>query len=346
MRRIRRVWALAALAGAVVLCSPARAHEGPEHEIEELTERIQSEGASADLLLQRAIEYNVLGKGSEAVKDLQRAVDIEPQSPIILRELARAYFLTGKTNEAIDTASRGLKHATEGAERAGLYMVRADVHRAKRDHAKALEDLDKAIKHHPENPESYLARSRLQLVLGQKRERIAGLEKGVQETGSGLLEAELIDAWIEAGKTDLALAKIEAELKDSRWRGTWLIRRAKVYFAMQQREDARDDLKEALEELNGRMRRGSDPLLYVDRGHVYELLGNKEEAKKDYEHARDKGVADEWLRERVRAVRGDDKKDEKKNEKKPEDKKEDAKAEKKDEAKSDSDDADDKDKEP
>src|SRR5256712_12979990 len=76
----------------------AMAHEGPEHEIDELTERIKIEGESADLLLQRAIEYNVLNKGAEAVKDLERALDLDSRSAAIQRELSRAYFSIGKTN--------------------------------------------------------------------------------------------------------------------------------------------------------------------------------------------------------------------------------------------------------
>ena len=34
----------------------ARAHNGPEHQIEALSERLIREGASADVLLERAIE--------------------------------------------------------------------------------------------------------------------------------------------------------------------------------------------------------------------------------------------------------------------------------------------------
>ena len=48
--------------------APALAHEGPEHEIDELTERIKTEGESADLLLQRAIEYNVLRSISKRIR--------------------------------------------------------------------------------------------------------------------------------------------------------------------------------------------------------------------------------------------------------------------------------------
>jgi len=323
---------LAALATCAALATNriTVAHDSPEHEVEELTERIMFEGESADLLLQRAIEYNVLGKTNEAVKDLERALHFEPRSAIIQRELSRTYFVAGKTNEALDTASRALRYAEEGPEHASILMVRSDILRARKDFQKALDDADKAIHEHPDPCEWYLARSQLQQQLGLKKERIQGLEAGVKETGSGLLEGELLDALIDGGKAEKALAKIEAELKDARLQSTWLLRRAKVRLAMKMKEEAKSDLEAALKELNDRLGKGAPPLALVDRGQVYELLGNKEEAKKDYESARDKGIQDEWLRERIKVVKGEDKKDdkkksgEKKEEPKAEDKKEDA----------------------
>ena len=65
-------------------------HDGPEHDIEELTAQIEKEGASADLLLQRAIEYLVIKKTAEAIRDLEQAQELEGGSPTILRELGRA----------------------------------------------------------------------------------------------------------------------------------------------------------------------------------------------------------------------------------------------------------------
>jgi tetratricopeptide (TPR) repeat protein len=289
------------------MSSVAVAHDGPEHEIDELTERIKVEGESADLLLQRAIEYNVIRKGNEAVKDLERALDYDAHSPAILRELSRAYFSIAKTNEALDTATRGIKAAEEPDVRAGLLMVRSEIQRAKREYQKALDDAERAIKEHPDNAEWYLARSQLQQQLGLKKERIKGLEEGIKETGSGLLEAEHIDALIDGGKGETALAKIDAELKDARVRSTWLIRRAKVRFALKQDADAKADAKAAITELNERLSHGaSDPLLLADRGQAFELLGNRDEAKKDYESARNKGVTDEWVREKIHALGGDD----------------------------------------
>ena len=321
MNLFHKAITILAVAGCWLIPQPAVAHDGPEHEIEELTQRIRNEGESATLLLERAIEYNVINKSAEAVKDLQRALELDPKSAAIERELSRAYFSIGKTNEAYDTASRALKYASAGPEKSSLYIVRAEVLRARKDFAKALDDMEKALRENPDNAEAYLARSQLQRLLGKKGERIKGLEQGIQETGSGLLEEEWLDALIDGGKGDLALPRIEAELRDARLRSTWLIRRAKVYFAQKKDEEAKADLQEAVEELNKRLGRGaSDPLLLVDRGEAQELLGKKDEAKKDYEEARKKGVTDEWVRERVRALSGDDKKgDAKKEEAKKDD---------------------------
>jgi tetratricopeptide (TPR) repeat protein len=299
------------------------AHDGPEHEIEELTERIKKEGESEDLLLQRAIEYKVLEKNAEAAKDLERALHLNPDSAAAQRELARTYFALGKTNEALDAAGRGIKNAAEGAERASIRIVRAEILRERKEHQKALEDTEKAINEHPGNVEWYLLRSQLHVALKQKKERVKGLEEGIQATGSGVLEAEWVDALIEDGQHQEALKKTEAELKESRLQSSWLIRRAKVRLALGQEADAKADLNTALEELNARMAgRGPEAELRADRGLVHDLLGNRENAKKDYEHARDKGVNDEWLRDRLRRIRDAEEREKKEAEKKEKEKKE------------------------
>jgi tetratricopeptide (TPR) repeat protein len=314
---------------ALVLATPLalRAHDGPEHDIEELTERIREEGESADLLLQRAIEYNVIRKSTEAIKDLERALHFEPQSARILSELARAYLATGKTNEASDTVKRAIKNAEPGPEMGAAHMIQADIRRARRDYARALDAANEAINEHAESVEWYLTRSQLQQQLGLKKERITGLEDGVKHTGSGLLENEWLDALIDGGQGDKALARINAEMREARLKSTWLLRRAKVHLAANKKDAAKSDLEAALKEMNDRLGRSApDPLMLMDRGQIQELLGNKEEAKKDYESAQNKGVVDEWLRERIRVLKDDGKK-------KPADDKKDPKDTAKDKAK-------------
>ena len=182
------------------LGSTVMSHDGPEHDIEELTERINKEGESAHLLLQRAIEYQVLGKFAEAAKDLERALQFETNSATTQQELSRAYFALGKTNEALQTVTRALKIVSEPPDHAALLIVRAEVLRARREHQKALEDADRALREYPGNVEWYLLRSQLQARLKLKKERLKGLEEGISETGSGVLEAEWVDALIEDGQ--------------------------------------------------------------------------------------------------------------------------------------------------
>ena len=144
-----------------------------------------------------------------------------------------------------------------------------------------------------------------QARLKLKKERLKGLEEGISETGSGVLEAEWVDALIEDGQYTRAAEKIESELKNSRLQSSWLIRRGRVRLAAGKTEEAKSDLEAALLELDRRMNATSpDPSLLADLGMARELLGKKEEARKDYEQARDKGLTDEWVRDRIRLLKG------------------------------------------
>lgn len=301
MRILRNV--LAAFGLAVFACLGTQAHEGPEHEIAELTLRIEA-GESADLLTQRAIEYQVIGKYAEAAKDLERALKLEEGSVLALRELIRAQFSLGKTNEALSTATRAVKLLRPGPDHAYVLMLRADLLRLSRDLQKALDDANTAIREYPGNVEWYLTRSQLHALLNQKTERIKGLDEGIKATGSGLLDTERVDALIADGQSDEALALIEKELKSSRLRSSWLIRRAKVWLGTGKSEDAKADLEAAIAELDRRLNtKFVDASLLVDRGTALDLLGKPADARKDYEQARDKGFADENLRERIRVLK-------------------------------------------
>ena len=108
----------------VILCAvPLFAHEGPEGEIEELTERMKRNGETASLLTERAIEYRVIGKLPEATKDLELALAFAPDSIGAHRELARVLFLGGKANEAIAIIVRGLAVKTNEQYKALMHEI-------------------------------------------------------------------------------------------------------------------------------------------------------------------------------------------------------------------------------
>lgn len=280
------------------------AHEGPEHEIEELTEQMKVQGETADLLLQRAIEYKVLGEFAKAARDLERAIELEDDLVTAQRELSQAYFSLGKTNEALATVTRALKSGGDAAEQAGLLVTRAGILRARREYSRALADVNDAVRKHPANAEWYLIRSQLQAILRLHPERVKGLEEGLKETGSGLLLGEHVDALIDNKQYSAALEIIDKELALSRWKASWLIRRGKVRLAAGKVADGKQDLERAIDELNRRLGSSAgDALLLADRATAYDLLGQKDDARRDYRSAREKGLADEWIRERIRVLR-------------------------------------------
>ena len=285
---------------AVLTCA---AHEGPEAEIAELTERMQVNGESANALAERAIEYRVLGKLAEATKDLERATLLAPKSIGLCRELARVQFLGGKGGDAIATITRGLTlKADEPADQAALRMLRAEILRSQNDDKKALEDCDAALRLHRQNPEWYLLRSDLQRRLKMPKERVAGLEDGIKATGAGVLEIERLEALLDAAQFAAALPVIETELADSRIKSSWLIRRARARLGLGKKAEAEDDLKAALKEIAGRLHpKTPDVPLLLDKALALDLLGEKKDALRTYEEARSKGAA-ESVKEKIKAI--------------------------------------------
>jgi tetratricopeptide (TPR) repeat protein len=282
----------------------AMAHVGPEHEIEELTERMKKHGESAELLTERAVEYRVLGKLAEATTDLQRASVLAPQSLGISVELGRVLFLAGKAPDAISVVTRGLALKTdEPADLAGLRMLRAEILRSQNDNNKALEDCTEALRLHRQNPEWYLLRSDVQRRLKMNTERLAGIEEGIRETGAGILEIERVEALIDAGKFVTALPLIDAELADSRIKSSWLIRRARVLLGLGRKVEAEGNLNAALEEISTRLNpKTPDAPLLLDKALVHELLGEPKEAIRAYEGARDKGADSSLVEKKVKAL--------------------------------------------
>ena len=288
---------------AALFACAAVAHEGPEHEIDELTERMRKFGESAGLLTERAIEYRVLGKLPEATTDMERAAVLDPKSGAICRELGRVLFLAGKANDALPVIARGLALKTEEpADLAALRMLRAEILRSQNEHRKALDDADAALRLHRQNPEWYLFRSDLHRQLKMNKERLAGLDEGIKETGAGILQIERVETLIEAGQFSVALPVIETELADSRIKSSWLIRRARVQLGLGKKAEAERDLRDALKEIGGRLNpKVPDASLLLGKALAHELLGEKKDALRAYEMARDKGIGDA-VNEKIKAL--------------------------------------------
>ena len=295
------VWSAAV---ALASAPTTEAHEGPEHEIEELTAQIQSGGATSDLLLQRAIEYRVLGQLHSAMKDLEDAGRTDASDHRIGRELAKVQFSLGKTNEALATMTRALeKPEISKEEKAGSLMIRSGFLAARSELKKALVDNHQAIELYDSNPEWYLQRSVLQGLLKQTKERISGIDTGLAKTGAGVLMVEKVIALLADSQYSAALALIEPELESSRIKSSWLLRRAQARIGLGDKEKAKADLEESLSEIRPRLNpTAPDVSLLLDRSLAHELLGDLVLAKHYYEQASEAG-GETWVKEKIKSLK-------------------------------------------
>lgn len=300
-----RAWLTAGLVAACLanLALPGLAHDGPEHEIEEITELIELRGDSANLRIARAVEYLLLGRPSDAARDLERAVQLEPASLHARRELARVRFQQGDDGKALEILDAALRLGTGSPlDQAGLHMLRAEVHRSRRDHRRAWEDCDQAIRRHGSNPEWYLVRSDLQRRLGSHRARLSGLEQGIRRTGAGVLEIERIEALLDAGRHRPALKAIEPELASARLKGRWLIRRGRARLGLGDSEGGEADLRAGIQELDERLDPARpDGALLWDRAQAAVLLDDPATAQRCCELARER-LQDPDLVERLESL--------------------------------------------
>ncbi len=298
MHAFRVAWATAALLLAITPFTRAIAHEGPEHEIEELTARLAADGETSEVLVDRAIEYVLLGRIPEATRDLERAVQLDPTSLDALREFGRVQFLGGKTDDAVATVTRALALPNEEpVARGGLLILRAEFLRSGDRVRPALDDCNAALRLHRANPEWYLLRSDLQRCLKLGRKRLAGIEEGLTHTGAGILEIERVEALLDERRFRDALKWIEPELESSRIQCRWLIRRARARIGLGQKAAAEGDLRTALNEMDRLLDpTRPDATLLLDQATALALLGDWDAARRVHAMAKERGIDPEMTR--------------------------------------------------
>jgi hypothetical protein len=118
------------------------------------------------------------------------------------------------------------------------------------------------------------------------------LKKSLNRTESIVVRNNWIDAALTAGQTEAVLPLIEKELSSSRFRSSWLIRRARASLILKRKEAAQADLREALVEIAPRINpERPDFTLISDRGLIHALMGNKTRAKNDLKTLKKSGYS-------------------------------------------------------
>lgn len=271
-----------------VCTATAQAHTDVSETIKALTAEIavalaeapEGQDALADLYFRRATEYRALRESEHAREDLETALRLAPEHRLATIALIQQ---SGTRPRALELIKKYASFADDVAGQFEATFLLARHHHASGQPTIALflcEGLQQLRL--DQDPALDLLHAHILRDLDRPREAAAVLKKSWQSTGSIVLRNTWIDASLTAAQPNEVIPIIEKEIFSSRFRSSWLIRRARAALILGDAPQARRDLTAALSELAPRIRPSRPDLtLIADRGLAHALLGNREAAAAD-----------------------------------------------------------------
>lgn len=270
-----RLFALA----LIVFPATLPGHTDINETIKALTAKIKA-GPTAELYYQRATEYRALREKAHTLEDLRSALRLSPK-----HRASRIALIgeLGKGDEALTLAKQLLVDSGKPTQQVESSYLLANVYHLRGNHIEALgicEDLQN--RSGKRSTEIDLLHTDILLTLKRPVDATEVLKKGWLRTKSIVLRNNWIDTSLTAGQTEEVLPLIEKEIASSRFRSSWLIRRARARLIDNQHKFANADLRAALREITPRINpERPDLTLIADRGLALALLGKTNEARAD-----------------------------------------------------------------
>lgn len=265
-----------------LFAAPAAAHPGPHHDIERLTKLLLKDPTRVDWLMARAQAYRLDGQFLQALADLDRAAKLN--GDVSLLALERGLSLAGLRRDP-EAEAELTKHLTGPRPTAGGYGERAAIRERRGRKAEAVADLTAAIALVPKVDwylaRGRLQESLDRLDDAAKGYR-DGL---TQCSGAVALRLELLRLEISRGRFDLATDLIDEVLPQADLKTDWYLRRADVQNAAGKPKEAGDDRARALAEAERAVARRPTALRLLMRAKVFIALDQKEQAAADLQAA-------------------------------------------------------------
>ena len=263
--------------------------------IAQLTDQIAKTPALTELYYQRGMELLSIDQLEKAKEDFSKALSLRADYLPAARMLAQATFQLNQPEQALAQ----LRKAMDAAPPEHQFILPSCHHLEgqillKLDKTKdALVAFQEALKVPFPEIDTLRLRAEAQRRLGLTDQSIADLKAAWLKSNAIILRNEWLEALLAAGRTDEALPVIQQELSTSRFRSSWLIRRARAFLINQHEKEAKEDLDAAIKELTDRLVVTPPPFsLLCDRALAYALSGQIEPAKEDLKQARALGAPD------------------------------------------------------
>lgn len=250
-RPVRATLLASALIVALGACSPARAHEDPDLQVDEVTRRLAASPDDASLHLRRADLHRLRGDWSAAVADLQEARRLDPELVLVDFTLAQVLLGADNPNPALDAVDRFL---LAKPEHGAAHLLKARILVRLGSTASAIDEFTRGIalskgQGKGGQPDDYLERARLQACDGRDgmAAAIRGLDEGVADLGGAVtLQVRAVELEIRREHWDDALARLAVLEARAHRKEPWLARRAEVLALAGRHDEARQAAAAAL----------------------------------------------------------------------------------------------------
>jgi tetratricopeptide (TPR) repeat protein len=233
--------------------SPSVAHDDPENELVQLSERIASDPGSAALHLERAELNRARRDWAASLADLHAASRLDPSMAAVDLALARLMLDSGNLPAARDAADRFVDRSPGSVSG---HLVRARVllrSGAKLDAAASFSraiDLDRSRRGGDASgiqPDDYLDRARALDDSGRTDEAVDGLDEGLVLLGDPVtLQLLAIELDEKRGDIDGALARVARMEASARRKEVWMARRGDLLATAGRTDDAARAYRETI----------------------------------------------------------------------------------------------------
>jgi tetratricopeptide (TPR) repeat protein len=119
----------------------------------------------AEMLINRGAAYASMNKFTEAVEDLSKGIELDPENKNGYFNRSLVYFSTNQYEKAIVDYTAYLKYDPQNAN---VWYERGMLKRSLGQHQEAISDLTNAIRFKPNFDVAYLERARAQIQSGNK----------------------------------------------------------------------------------------------------------------------------------------------------------------------------------
>ena len=275
-----KAFASGAIFVTLLWVSPSSSHESVNVQISALGAKIQKDPKNPSLYLERADLQRREKHYAEALRDLDRAQKLAPERKDIVLERGLTLAAKGDTEEAEKLLS---KYLAMGSRSAKAFVARGKIRESALRYADARSDYAAAVALEPQ-PDSFLARGRMDEALGHWDDAVRGYEEGLRMlSGAVVLRLALVRVEQKQGHYERVIAVIDEILPKLPLKADWLLLRADAHEGAGRTAEARKDREAALREADERIAVRPTDYAAIARVKALRALGRREEALREIE---------------------------------------------------------------